>query len=132
MGGTSDADERVSAWRALLRAHSVVLKAIDADLAAADLRAARVAGHELTFAGWQRVDSPSAKGYLADVVVASDEGAERRRKVVREFGVVERAQRGEGGLESGGLDLEEGLGPAEAIATIRAASGISSPGRWSG
>lgn len=37
MGGTSDADERVSAWRALLRAHSVVLKAIDADLAAADL-----------------------------------------------------------------------------------------------
>lgn len=37
MGGTSDADDRVSAWRAMLRAHSVVLKAIDADLAAADL-----------------------------------------------------------------------------------------------
>ncbi|HEX6425554.1 MAG TPA: MarR family transcriptional regulator [Acidimicrobiales bacterium] len=37
MGETSHGDDRVSAWRALLRAHSVVLKAIDADLAAADL-----------------------------------------------------------------------------------------------
>lgn len=37
MGGTSDGDDRVSAWRALLRAHSVVVRAIDADLAAADL-----------------------------------------------------------------------------------------------
>lgn len=30
---------------------------------------ADIGGHEITFAGWQRVNAPSATGYLADIVV---------------------------------------------------------------